>query len=174
MATHSSVLAWRIPGMWEPGGLPSLGSHRVGHDWNDLAAAANYGLAGLGPKLKGFHFSPFSHSWLPSRPFIKKQTHTYFLTACWYFNYQHLGPCSLQRWPSLCVWSLRKWLFCQCFSWSDSRLCKVLGSRWAQKGTWRIAAIMPQRQDKSLNQNLVCTSRLMTQIRRVYEKIHYS
>ena len=32
MATHSSVLAWRIPGVGEPGGLPSLGSHRVGHD----------------------------------------------------------------------------------------------------------------------------------------------
>ena len=32
MATHSSVLAWRIPGMGEPGGLPSMGLHRVGHD----------------------------------------------------------------------------------------------------------------------------------------------
>ena len=32
MATHSSILAWRIPGMGEPGGLPSMGSHRVGHD----------------------------------------------------------------------------------------------------------------------------------------------
>ena len=40
MATHSSVLAWRIPGMGEPGGLPSMGSHRVGHDWRDLTAAA--------------------------------------------------------------------------------------------------------------------------------------
>ena len=40
MATHSSVLAWRIPGMAEPGGLLSLGSHRVGHDWSSLAAAA--------------------------------------------------------------------------------------------------------------------------------------
>ena len=40
MATHSSVLAWRIPGTGEPGGLPSLGSHRVGHDWSDLAAVA--------------------------------------------------------------------------------------------------------------------------------------
>ena len=40
MATHSSVLAWRIPGTAEPGGLPSVGSHRVGHDWSDLAAAA--------------------------------------------------------------------------------------------------------------------------------------
>ena len=40
MATHSSVLAWRIPGAEDPGGLPSLGLHRVGHDWSDLAAAA--------------------------------------------------------------------------------------------------------------------------------------
>ena len=40
MATHSSVLSWRIPGMGEPGGLQSMGSHRVGHDWSDLAAAA--------------------------------------------------------------------------------------------------------------------------------------
>ena len=40
MATLSSVLAWKIPGMGEPGGLPSMGSHRVGHDWSDLAAAA--------------------------------------------------------------------------------------------------------------------------------------
>ena len=37
MATHSSVLAWRIPGTGEPGGLPSMGSHRVGHYWSDLA-----------------------------------------------------------------------------------------------------------------------------------------
>ena len=40
MATHSSVLAWRIPGTGEPSGLLSMGSHRVGHDWSDLAAAA--------------------------------------------------------------------------------------------------------------------------------------
>ena len=40
MASHSSVLAWRIPGTGEPGGLPSMGSHRVGHNRSDLAAAA--------------------------------------------------------------------------------------------------------------------------------------
>ena len=40
MAAHSSVLAWRIPGTGEPAGLPSMGLHRVGHDWSDLAAAA--------------------------------------------------------------------------------------------------------------------------------------
>ena len=49
MATHSSVLAWRISGTVEPGGLPSMGSHRVGHDWSDLAAAYCIGvfLSGL-------------------------------------------------------------------------------------------------------------------------------
>ena len=40
MATHSSVLAWRIPGTGQPGRLLSMGSHTVGHDWSDLAAAA--------------------------------------------------------------------------------------------------------------------------------------
>ena len=40
MAAHSNVLAWRIPGMGDPGWLPSMGSHRVGHNWSDLAAAA--------------------------------------------------------------------------------------------------------------------------------------
>ena len=40
MATHYSVLAWRIPGMGEPGGLLYMGLHRVGHDCSDLAAAA--------------------------------------------------------------------------------------------------------------------------------------
>ena len=40
MATHSSVLAWRIPETEEPSGLPSMGLHRVGHNWSDLAAAA--------------------------------------------------------------------------------------------------------------------------------------
>ena len=42
MATHSSVLAWRIPRTGEPGGLQSLGSHRVGHDWSNLAAAVRW------------------------------------------------------------------------------------------------------------------------------------
>ena len=42
MATHSSVLAWRIPWMGEPHGLPSMGSHRVRHDWSDLAADLIY------------------------------------------------------------------------------------------------------------------------------------
>ena len=46
MATHSSVLAWRIPGTEEPGRLQSMGSHRVGHDCSNLAAAAAEGVGG--------------------------------------------------------------------------------------------------------------------------------
>ena len=46
MTTHSSVLAWRIPGMEKPGGLPSMGLHRIGHDWSDLAVAAIYDKGG--------------------------------------------------------------------------------------------------------------------------------
>ena len=48
MTTHSSVLAWRIPATAEPGGLLSMGSHRVGHDWSNLAVAA----AGNAQRLK--------------------------------------------------------------------------------------------------------------------------
>ena len=55
MATHSSVLAWRIPGMGEPGGLPFMGLHRVGHDWSDLAAAA--AALHKWPKYWSFNFS---------------------------------------------------------------------------------------------------------------------
>ena len=51
MATHASILAWRIPGTEEPVGLPSMGSHRVGHDWHDLAAAA-------APPFWTFHLPP--------------------------------------------------------------------------------------------------------------------
>ena len=47
MTTQSSILAWRIPGIEEPGGLPSMGSHRVGHDWGDLVAAAAAAAAAL-------------------------------------------------------------------------------------------------------------------------------
>ena len=48
MATLSSVLAWRIPGMGEPGALPSMGSHRVGHDRSDLAASGGTPHSKLG------------------------------------------------------------------------------------------------------------------------------
>ena len=51
MATHSSILAWRIPGTEEPGGLRSIGSHRVGHDWSDSACIACMHACGFWPPL---------------------------------------------------------------------------------------------------------------------------
>ena len=71
MATHSSVLAWRIPGTAEPGGLPSMGSHRLGHNWSDLAAAAAVNVTSL-TRLISFcslSLSPFfsSNSTYPSK-----------------------------------------------------------------------------------------------------------
>ena len=60
MAAHSSVIAWRLPGTGEPGGLPSTGSHRVGHDWRDLAAAAaGEHKANLGIPAHFFLFKKF-------------------------------------------------------------------------------------------------------------------
>ena len=61
MATHSSILAWRIPGTVEPGGLPSMRSHRVGHDGRDLAAAAAAGS----PMVKAQSFQCRGHSFHP-------------------------------------------------------------------------------------------------------------
>ena len=70
MATHSSVLTWRIPGTEGLGGLSSMGSHRVGHDWSDLAAAAAYLL--LCSSLDCFQFSSITQScptlWDPMNP----------------------------------------------------------------------------------------------------------
>ena len=70
MATHSSVLAWRIPGTGEPGGLPSMGSHRVGHDWSDFAAAA----ASILVKIY-FYINPLFYSFFPTTLFILLYVH---------------------------------------------------------------------------------------------------
>ena len=75
MAPHSSTLAWRIPGMGEPGGLPSMGSHRVGHNWSDLAVAAaaaglyspGCSLEGMMLKLKLVLWPPHAKSWLTGK-----------------------------------------------------------------------------------------------------------
>ena len=56
MATHSSVLAWRIPGTGKAGGLPSMGSHRVGHVWSNLAAACCAFCFFIGKATEKFYF----------------------------------------------------------------------------------------------------------------------
>ena len=57
MATHSSVLTWRIPGTGKPGGLPSMGSHRVGHDWSDLVVVVVVGIEIFEFILLGIYFA---------------------------------------------------------------------------------------------------------------------
>ena len=76
MATHSGVLAWRIPGTGEPGGLPSVGLHRVGHDWSDLAAAA----AAMTNDVKYF-FMYVLHTW-----------HYYAIITCHYYMFFYEMP----------------------------------------------------------------------------------
>ena len=79
MATHSSVLAWRIPGTGEPGGLPSMGSHRVKHDWSDLAAAARSGSLRMKPSIWG----PNLHKHLSEIATRDKSESTLILKPIW-------------------------------------------------------------------------------------------
>ena len=81
MATHSSVLAWRIPGTAEPGGLPSMGSHRVGHDWSDLApaAAAVYSVPGaVCTSRPAFTLSEFTWNFWVLSMWVPWNTLSYF------------------------------------------------------------------------------------------------
>ena len=75
MATHVSVLAWRIPGMAEPGGLPSLGSHRVGHEWSDLAAAAELMQASSGTTCGHFRGNRFLWPFIRVSKIYKSKWH---------------------------------------------------------------------------------------------------
>ena len=71
MAPHSSVLAWRIPETGEPGGLPSMGSHRVGHDWSDLAAAtAGLPIRHQLPEFTQTHIHRVNDAIQPSHPLL--------------------------------------------------------------------------------------------------------
>ena len=88
MATHSSVLAWRIPGTGEPGGLLSMGLHRVRHDWSDLTAAAILIRASLVaqtvkrlPTMREAWFDPWvgkfpwRRKWQPTPVFLPGKSH---------------------------------------------------------------------------------------------------
>ena len=98
MATHSSVLAWRIPGTGEPGGLPSMGSHRVGHNWNDSAVAADFVLVRLGDSLThcSIAFELLREPWdsLSTRSSIRRGSRTWLL-----------GPKDRSLWPGKCCYS---------------------------------------------------------------------
>ena len=95
MATYFSVLAWRIPGTGEPSGLPSMGSHRVGHDWSNLAAAA-----------------PWKKCYNQTRKHIKKQRH-YFVnkgpsSQSYAFSSSHVWMWELDYKES---WAPKNWCF---------------------------------------------------------------
>ena len=109
MATHSSVLAWRIPGTGEPGGLPCMGSHRVGHDWRDLAAAA----AAVGDGVMGWLVSSLPPAW----QFIRWSFYLSYYRMCPYleicvcvcvcvcvFAHTHVRAKSLQFWLFATLW----------------------------------------------------------------------
>ena len=85
MATHSSILAWRIPGTEEPSGLPSMGSHRVGQDWNNLAAAAAFSSVQFSRTVVFDSLQP--HESQHARPPCPSPTPRV-----------HLNPCPLSWW----------------------------------------------------------------------------
>ena len=90
MATHSNVFAWRIPGMAEPNGLPSVGSHRVRHDWSNIAAAAAWS------NLKVLYLSP-----VVKRPGNLSTVVVELISHVWLLWSHRLQPASL-----LCLWDL--------------------------------------------------------------------
>ena len=141
MATHSSVLAWRIPGTGEPGGLPSMGSHRVGHNWSNLAAAA---AAGFTLFKKGFPDGSESKESacnagdpgsFPGSRRSPGEGNGYTLQYSWgdislwsWFAFPWwlvmLSISSCAHWPFVCLWkyvysvsSLIFWLDCFLFFW---------------------------------------------------------
>ena len=113
MATHSSVLALGIPGTGEPSGLPSMGSHRVGHNWSDLAAAAAAGLvrqvspsperlglllslpqSGCVSYAHGSRQSSSHHTHIPGSKIEekgKKRLRKFMEATTWYFYFHFIG-----------------------------------------------------------------------------------
>ena len=128
MATHSSVLAWRIPGTAEPGGLPSMGSHRVGHNWSDLRAAAACPLSQWCHPAISSSVVPFS-SCLQSFPASGSFPMSQFFTS----GGQSIGvsasasvlPMNIQNWFSL-GWT--GWISLQ-----SKALSRVFSNTTAQK-----------------------------------------
>ena len=104
VATHSSVLAWRVPGTGEPGGLPSMGSHRVGHDWSDLAAAA------AARRAKVEKLADLSPDSLPNSCFCSV---TQLCPTLWPHGLQHARPPCPSPTPRACSNSCPSSQWCQ-------------------------------------------------------------
>ena len=108
MATHSSVLAWRIPRTGEPGGLPSVGSHRVGHNWRDLVAAAAtlesityFSHLLPQPPCWGTSLSQPAHfTWKMYQPLTVLPIAFTLLSTAWEHSlkHNHVTPCAEKAW----------------------------------------------------------------------------
>ena len=112
MATHSSVLAWRIPGSGEPGGLPSMGLHRVRNDWSDLAAAGCSPRIGIAGSYGGFVSNFF---------FFFKES-PYCLPQWWY---QFIFPPTIEE-GSLSSTLSPAFIVCRIFHDGHSGQCEVI------------------------------------------------
>ena len=142
MATHSSILAWRIPGTGEPDGLPSLGSHRVGHDWSDLAAAAAAPAAAC--EMSAI-VQKFEHSLALPLYGIKMKTdsfqscgHCCIFQICWHIK------CSTVTASSFRIWNVSSWIPSPLLALLRVMIpkahltshSKISGSRWGTTTSW--------------------------------------
>jgi len=119
MATHSSILAWRIPGTGEPGGLLSMGLHRVWHDWSDLAAAAGLKIAFQG-SLTATKQQSNEWCWWPHKGILKQLVYE-CRNGCkelqWFSHYCFI---SVQCSSTLKALSHVRWFFHDSFFWGIS------------------------------------------------------
>ena len=133
MATHSSVLAWRIPGTVEPGGLLSMGSHRVGHDWSDLATAKCF-LESFLQDLSIFQehvtcIKPLMYEFSQPLPFFMN-----LLRRQQRIKWNQLFPIWISReYPELSNKFIYRWIWVKVFLFSELRDCHIHECGWKQQ-----------------------------------------
>ena len=149
MATHSSVLAWRIPGTGEPRGLRSMGSHRVGHDWSNLAAALHiivalftmYWLSGCFKYVVSFLISVVS-VWCALITLVGVCQESWIFHQIWKFTFLKFWNFKFLLWPLILQ------IFDQLFSLSLSLLpynTPLIESAWCcSKSHWGSAHFFPK------------------------------
>ena len=103
MATHSSVLAWRIPGTEDPGGLPSMGSHRVGHNWSDCHLATTCGKTNLVSAVKRVVVSR-DKSGLGVERAVSGILEIFYMVGSWVYSVcEKSSSCMLIMWIYHCI-----------------------------------------------------------------------
>ena len=134
METHSSVLAWRIPGMGEPGGLPSMGLHTVRHYWSDLAVAAVSSSTGVFIRGKTRHW------WWTGRPGVLQFMGSQRVGHDWATELNWILLFSVQF--SSVQWVSPVWLFATW--WSAARQASLsITNSWSLLKLMSIESVMP-------------------------------